>query len=210
MFGPLLPHVPPASLIAVVLAAAFLFGLVVHNVIQARLAARLGDPAAVRAGYGSVEPQPHLSLAGVALYLLLGLGLARSVPLRLHGRPAIAVLLAGPLGMIVTAFAYLLLLRVVQPLLPGPDVVYEGIRTAAKVLLLHAVFYLLPLPALDGGRALQEAGGTRVRRLLSGAVLVGPIVLYILWLVLQISGVSALVLQILWSALQTILSWLPF
>jgi Zn-dependent protease len=208
MFGPL-TLIPRDPLIAVVLVAVFLLGLLLHNVAQAHAAARLGDPTARAAGFGGLRPDTHLGLPATVWYLLLGLGLPRAVPIKLRGRPAVLALLAGPAALIVFALGVAVVQRLLQPLLPGPDVVYDGMRRAVGLLLLHAVFFLLPLPHLDGGRALREVARRDLRGLLSDSGRLGPLVLYIVWVALWISNIAPTVLRGLLLAMQVLTSWLP-
>lgn len=209
MFGPL-TLILRDPIIALVLVVAFLPGLVLHGVLQARLAARLGDKGALNAGFGGLEPLQHFNLGALVWYLLLGLGLTRSVPLRLGGRRALLVLLSGPLTLALWAFLLMVLRQLLQSFMPALDVVYGGMRLAAVALVLHALFYLVPFPALDGGRALWEVGGPSVRRVLGQLAVASPLALYILWVVLWLSGVGVALLNPLWSLLQTVLGWLPF
>ncbi len=209
MFGPL-TLIPRDPLIALVLVAVFLLGLILHGAAQSALAARLGDRTAVQAGFGGLGFQPHFSVVGVLLYLLLGLGLTRPVPLHLSGRRAAAVLLSGPLVLWLWALLVMAVRQPLQPLFPGADVIFQGLQGAAKATLLHAAFYLLPLPPLDGGRAAALLGGREWRGLLGQFASAAPWALYLVWLALWLSGAVNAVLTPLWTLMQTILGWLPY
>ncbi len=209
MFGPI-SVIAQDPIIFVVLVGFFLAGLVLHGVLQARLAARLGDTQGVRAGFGTPEPSVHLGLWGVALYLLLGCGLPRPVPLHLTGRPALGVQLSGPLLLLAWALLLLLLQHIQVAFATGLDVVGRGLELAARASVLHAIFFLLPLPTLDGYRALWAVGSRGVRRVLAHGQLAGLLLTYIAWLVLSISGVFAWVQLPVMNALKSLYALLPF
>lgn len=208
MFGPISVIVQD-PLIFLVLVFAFLAGLVLRGVVQARLAARLGDRVGLEAGFGSPDPAVHLGLWSLVLYLLLGCGLPRAVPSRLRGGRGVLVALAGPLTLLL--WALLLLLQQVQAAFATPlDVVGRGLGLAAQGSALHALFFLLPLPALDGERVLRALATPAALRLLAGSQRAGLILSYIAWLALSLSGAFAWVLPPLMNGLRALLSWLPF
>jgi len=209
MFGPL-ALIAKDPIIMIVLVLAFLAGLVLHNFTQARLAARLGDATPAEAGFATLEPQAHVTLFTLVAYLLLGLGVPRTVPTRLTGSRAAAALLAGPAALMAWAVLLLTVRQLLQTALPEVDVVNQGLRAAAAACVLHALFFLLPYPLLDGGRALWEVSPRRVQRVLAAVAVAGPVGLYILWLGLLLSGATTRVLAPVWSGLQSLLSWLPF
>jgi hypothetical protein len=86
-----------------------LFGMVLHNVVQALLADRLGDSTSRTYGFHGTDPRIHLDGLTLAFVVLLGFGRPNSIPLRgssLRGRGGNSeamVWLSGPLGMIVFA-----------------------------------------------------------------------------------------------------------
>ncbi|AFZ65932.1 hypothetical protein [Deinococcus peraridilitoris] len=209
MFGPL-TLLLREPLIPLVLVALFVFGLLLHNAAQAHLAARLGDSSALEAGFGRPELWRHVSLGAVVWYLTLGLGLSRPVPVNLPRRRALAVLLSGPLTLALWALVLMTIRQLLLALMPTLDVLYQGMQLASKALVLHAVFYLLPFPTLDGGRALWEVGSRGVRQVLAQLSVAGTLLLYILWVVLLLSGTVNAFFNPLWSLLQTVPGWLPF
>lgn len=150
--------------------------VVLHEVAHGTVAYGLGDPTAARAGRLTLNPLRHIDPIGTILLpglLLLApvlfgtpamvFGYARPVPVdvrRLHHprRDAVLVALAGPVTNLVlatgSAFA---LARLVAPA-GGAGPVTAVLRHLAVASLtincVLAVFNLLPVPPLDGGRVL--------------------------------------------------------
>ena len=191
--------VPGAQVIAevAIVAVPILVAIVFHEVAHGAVAYACGDPTAARAGRLTLNPLPHIDpfgtviLPGLLLLLprLLGtsgfvFGYARPVPvnfarLRRPRRDAVLVALAGPATNLLLATASAFLLR----LLPAPRH-----ATLAMVLLHHAavasltincvlaVFNLLPVPPLDGGRVLTALLPTGMARALARMEGVGLVI----------------------------------
>ena len=208
MFGPL-TLIARDPLVLLLLALAVLGGLTLHNVVQALLARRLGDPAAAEAGFTSPEPPVHHSLVSLLLYLALGLALPRPVPLRLSGWRAVLTLLSGPLTLLLTALLLLVLQRLQQLTLSGFDPLGLALGRAAYGLTQHSVFFLLPLPSLDLGRALLFAGPPPLRRGLGLLQVAGPLLAYIFWLLLALSGGLSWATEPFWRGLGAVVGLLP-
>ena len=166
------------ALWSVPLLAAVIFHEVAHGVV----ALRLGDDTAQRAGRLTLNPLPHIDPIGTvllpALLLVAGapvFGYAKPVPvnyarLRDPRRSMVLVALAGPLTNLVlaatSAFVLRQLLAYLQPFARGErpadvhfaTLVLVPLATMAKISVLLnvvlAVFNLLPIPPLDGGRVL--------------------------------------------------------
>jgi Zn-dependent protease len=152
------------TVIAVVIALTF------HELSHGLLAARFGDPTAKRAGRLTLNPVPHLDPLGGLMFLLIGFGWAKPVPVNAmyFGRSAIRklalVAAAGPLSNLAVAFLASLPFRAGLVQWPfagttlssgGPDL-YVGIVLGYIVLynLLLAAFNLIPLAPLDGSKIL--------------------------------------------------------
>ncbi len=183
----LLSYLPQPLLFLVAFAAAA-FGLVVHNLAQAWLADRYGDPNPRRYGFLTLEPRVHLDPIGLLLLLLLGFGWPRFVPFRLYGRKEALVALAGPAGFLLASFVYLFLARL-MPHGMGLFPVAQGLELAGFLMIGHAVVYLFPVPPLDGARVARALGGPEVRRLLAQIESWGPVGFILIFLVLSYTGV---------------------
>lgn len=161
------------SLVALPILAAVIFHEVAHGV----MALRLGDDTAARMGRLTLNPLPHIDPVGTilmpGLLLLAGapiFGYARPVPvdfsrLRNPRRDMVLVALAGPGTNLVLAAVSAFVLHVLAPRIADPGA--TGFITTGVFLPLAqmayasvvinvglAIFNLLPLPPLDGGRVL--------------------------------------------------------
>jgi Zn-dependent protease len=153
----------------VLLALPILIAVVLHELAHGYVAYRLGDPTAAHAGRLTLNPIAHVDPFGTvilpAILLFSGspflFGYAKPVPvnfMNLHKprRDMVLVALAGPLTNILLAG----IAAVVLKTLFSPAFVESGISTmlfqlASSCLLINvslAVFNMLPVPPLDGGR----------------------------------------------------------
>ena len=143
-----------------------LLAVTMHEVAHGFVAHRLGDDTAYRQGRVTFNPLKHIDLFGTVLMpaLLLAarspvlFGYAKPVPvnfaaLRSPRRDMVLVALAGPATNIALAVAAALLLHLVAYLPPEAGRwVALNLRNALFINVILAVFNMLPLPPLDGGR----------------------------------------------------------
>ena len=137
----------------VIIAAALVLSLTVHEFAHAWSADRLGDPTPRRFGRVTLNPVKHLDPFGALLLLLVGFGFARPVPINPNnlGRwGTLWVSAAGPISNILIAILAGLLMR----LLMDSPLAVGILSIVLSVNIVLAVFNLIPIPLLDGSRIL--------------------------------------------------------
>jgi len=142
----------PPQFIALI--SALVIGLTCHEFAHAWTANRLGDPTAAELGRLTLDPRRHIDPLGALVFLLVGFGWAKPVPInpyRLSHRQILLVALAGPATNIALATLAALLLRPVQLLPEGLAAVGTGALAFFLFLnVILAVFNMIPVPPLDG------------------------------------------------------------
>lgn len=147
-----------------------LIAITFHEAAHAYAAWKLGDDTAHRLGRVTFNPLKHVDPFGTillpALLFLTGapflFGWAKPVPVAFgrlgHPRRDMAlVALAGPLTNLALAFLSAILMRI-APLLPEMIAPWL-IQTLYQSILLNlilAIFNMLPIPPLDGGRVITS------------------------------------------------------
>lgn len=137
----------------VIIAAALILSLTVHEFAHAYTADKLGDPTPRRYGRVTLNPLSHLDPFGTLLMLLVGFGFAKPVPINPNnlGRwGTLWVAAAGPISNLLIALICALLLKV----MPHTSLTMTILLTVLSINVVLAVFNLIPIPLLDGSRIL--------------------------------------------------------
>lgn len=156
-----------------------LAAIILHELAHGIVAYRLGDPTAARMGRLTLNPLPHIDPVGTVLLPLMLVvahapflfGYARPVPvnfgnLRHPKRDMIYVAAAGPVTNIILAVASAVFFKqLLQLQLPAEGALSAVLiatltpiammaRNSVIINVVLAVFNLLPILPLDGGRVL--------------------------------------------------------
>lgn len=168
---------PAAIFIALVVLA---FSLSFHEMAHAWTAFRLGDPTAYHEGRVSMNPAVHVDPIGTILFPLISMiaaaaggslpliGWAKPVPFAVRNlsrprRDVILIAIAGPISNLILATLVSVAIKVALPLgwisigADGrPSGAVEFLRMGLYTNLGLAVFNMIPIPPLDGGKVLSN------------------------------------------------------
>ena len=144
-----------------------LMAITCHEVSHGYVADKLGDSTARNMGRLTLNPIKHLDVFGTLMVFIIGIGWAKPVPvnfdnLRNPKRDMIWVAVAGPVTNFCLAFISAMLMRGIvaasagvaeaSPMQAFIDPIVLMLAFSIYINLLLAIFNLIPVPPLDGGR----------------------------------------------------------
>ncbi len=181
--------------------AAILVALTVHEWAHAFAAKKLGDDTAEYAGRLTLNPLAHLDPLGAILFLVVGFGWAKPVPVDVRNfrhpvRDAAIVAFAGPFSNLVLALLGIGLSLVLTSTVgvaggdsPAGQMAAVFLGSTVSMNLALMAFNLLPIPPLDGSNILRLFLPWRARDRYDEAMRYGPWILLGVLLAESILGI---------------------
>lgn len=171
-----------------------LFAITCHEVSHGYIAWRYGDPTARMLGRLTLNPLKHIDIIGTLMIVFIGIGWAKPVPvvyenLKNPKRDMIWVAAAGPITNILLAVSSAALLRgiiyLANPatgslMTPFVEPVVMMLAFSVYINLLLAIFNMIPLPPLDGGRVMTGLLPVRQARALAKIEPYGMVIIIVL------------------------------
>ncbi len=140
---------------------ALLITLTIHEYAHARVAVTLGDPTPRVLGRLTLNPIPHLDPLGLIMLWLFKFGWAKPVPVNPNNfRDArtgmLWVALAGPISNILLAFLTAIIIVLVNQFQIFTGEWVKILWWTYTYNIIFAIFNLLPIPPLDGGKVVSS------------------------------------------------------
>ena len=142
-----------------------LMAITCHEVSHGFIADKFGDNTARFMGRLTLNPLKHLDILGTLMFFVFGIGWAKPVPVNFNNlkhpkRDMIWVAAAGPITNLILATISAMVLRVIASLsldaIPSYQMFLEPILLMLAFFVyinfLLAIFNMIPIPPLDGGR----------------------------------------------------------
>ncbi len=151
------------------LAVGILSAVTIHECAHAYVADRLGDPTAKYEGRISLNPLAHLDFMGTVLFILIGFGWGKPVPVHASNfrdpwKASMLVAFAGPASNILLAILLSIVLRIFHESgISQGNYFFLLTMIAFQVNVALAVFNMLPFPPLDGSKVAQLLIPTRYK-----------------------------------------------
>jgi len=203
-----------------------LAAVILHEIAHGWVALRRGDDTALRMGRLTLNPLPHIDPYGTillpAFLVLLGapvFGYARPVPVNFTRlahprRDMVLVALAGPMTNVLLAVCSAIAFRTLDAeIARAAALPTSGARDLVMVPLAHmayysvvinivlAVFNLLPIPPLDGGRVLTGLLPYPQARLLARVEPFGIMIVAVLLMTQSLGSILRVPVRLLLGAL---------
>ena len=144
-----------------ILVGFLLIGIPVHEFAHAYIAYKFGDPTAKMEGRLSLNPIAHLDPVGTIMFLVIGFGWGKPVPINPYllkrREDELKVAIAGILANLLLAVLLAIPIRIA--LLHGNVIdaspALQFLRGLVEANIILAAFNLLPIPPLDGSHFIE-------------------------------------------------------
>ncbi len=140
------------------------FAVVCHEVSHGYVANIFGDPTAKNMGRLTLNPIKHIDPIGLLMLFIFKIGWAKPVPVNFYNlrnpkRDMIWVAAAGPItNFLLASLSALLLRSIIEMAAFIPRSIAEPLLMmlafSVFINLILALFNMIPIPPLDGGRVL--------------------------------------------------------
>lgn len=169
--------------------------IVCHEVSHGFVAWRYGDPTARMMGRLTLNPLKHIDIIGTLMIFIVGIGWAKPVPvvyenLRNPKRDMMWVAAAGPITNITLAIISAIILRGMvafsntsasaSSLSMFLEPLVMMLAFSVYINLLLAIFNMIPVPPLDGGRVMAGLLPSRQASVLARIEPYGMIIIIVL------------------------------
>lgn len=197
--------------VMMICAIIMVMALIIHNIVQAYVASRLGDNSARFAGFMRFDPQHHLDPFGVIMLFIFGFGWSRMIPTnsrnyRGRGKQEVWVWYSGPITYFVIAFICYLVGVIAYK--AGQQQLSQAFIASGGYSVLHAAIHLFPVYPLDGAKAAMIWGNNDLRRLIQQLASF-PYSFLLIFLVLSLLGVTGAVISFLQRVIFSIIGLIP-
>ena len=172
----------------------------IHEFSHALTSSKLGDTTAKSLDRLTLNPKSHLDPLGSLLFLFVGFGWGKPVPVDIYRIKKMPPLLgmsmvsfAGPASNLVTAILIGFCLKKLAVEFGLSEIWIELGFTFVQISLVLAVFNLVPLPPLDGYKVILGILPRNLSIQYSGLEKYGPFALIILFFIdMTVPGISIL------------------
>jgi len=179
-----------------VIMIAFLAALTVHEASHALAGYMQGDLTAKRQGRLTLNPFAHVDFWGFLALITVGFGWGKPVPynpynLRYPRLGPVLVAVAGPAANLILGVVFGLLYRLAASYLDSSNLLAIFLSYGAYLNFLLCLFNLIPIPPLDGSKALLALlAHPRYRAARFFLETQGPIILICLIVIDALSGIG--------------------
>lgn len=137
----------------------FLFSLSIHEASHALASTLLGDMTAKRSNRLTLNPMAHVDMLGFLALITIGFGWGKPVPfnpyqLKYPRWGPVIVAGAGPLSNLILGTVFALLFRIAYPALGSMNLLTIFLSSGAFLNFALMFFNFIPIPPLDGSKAL--------------------------------------------------------